>query len=527
MTSYTSLKESRMTKVWQGRKEGRMKKEHHILFIVYFGLLAVFGYKGVVSAEVVSNELLVEYEENRQAFSLDGSLPGVESREPITDEVELWSFTDSEEMLVMKEQLLEDPNVLHVEPNYERYSHIVFNDPILVKQWWIPQVKPQWMWSRAQEQKKTVIVAVIDSGIDLQHEDLQGRIQPGGYNFYANNSNVQDVNGHGTAVAGVVAAKAGNNLGIVGIAGTFDAKILPLKISHLNGLSKVSDSIQAIDYAIKKQVDVINMSYGSSTSSQLEEKAILRAVEAGITVVSSAGNDATKGNLIMYPASYPSVISVGATDRDHQRASFSNYNSHVNLVAPGAAIYTTTLSNGYKSVSGTSFSGPIVAGATALVKSLKPEATPVEVRQLLEVTATDLGAPGKDIYFGAGVVNLEKLSHALPAVSTSIPPNEFKGDFPELNAQPSKVFKIKFTSDLQLGKDYARHIYITRSPNSTERIESFTAKVNFEDHTQLFITPTTDWQPGVHYLRVDQGLQNEKGVAMKKSFAVKFTVSPR
>ncbi|ARF14955.1 S8 family peptidase [Sporosarcina ureae] len=504
-----------------------MKRQLHIVLIACIGLLAVLGFKGVVSAEEVSNELLIEYEENRHTFSVDESLPSVESREPITDKVELWSFTDSAEMLLMKEQLLEDPNVLHVEPNYERYSHVVFNDPILVKQWWIPQMKPQWMWSRVQEQKKMTVVAVIDSGIDLQHEDLQGRIQPGGYNFYADNSNVQDVNGHGTAVAGVVAAKAGNDLGIVGIAGTYETKILPLKISHLNGLSKVSDSIKAIDYAIQKQVDVINMSYGSSMSSQMEEKAIQRAVESGITVVSSAGNDATKGNSIMFPASYPSVISVGATERDNQRASFSNYNSHVSLVAPGAAIYTTTLANSYKSVSGTSFSGPMVAGAATLVKSLKPEATPAEIRQLLEMTATDLGAPGKDIHFGAGVVNLEKLSHALPASSTPIPPKEFTGDFPELKVQTNKVFRIKFTNELLLGKDYSKHIYITRSPNSAERIESFTAKVDPTNSKQLLITPTKEWQLGVHYLRVEKGLQNKKGVAMKKSFAVKFTVLPR
>ncbi len=178
-----------------------MKRQHHLLLIVCIGWMAVVGFQGGVSAEAVSNELLVEYEGNRQTFSVDGNLLGVESRETITDEVELWSFSDSAEMLRMKEQLLDDPNVLHVEPNYTRSSHVVFNDPILVKQWWIPQLKPQLMWSRVQEQKKKTVVAVIDSGIDLHHEDLQGRIQPGGYNFYADNTNFHDVNGHGTAIA--------------------------------------------------------------------------------------------------------------------------------------------------------------------------------------------------------------------------------------------------------------------------------------------------------------------------------------
>ncbi|ARK22314.1 hypothetical protein SporoP32a_12710 [Sporosarcina ureae] len=503
-----------------------MREKRHIVLVFCIVWMMVLGFQGVVNADVVPNELLVEYEGNRQSFSIDEGLPGVESRETISDEVELWSFTDSAEMLLMKEQLLEDPNVLHVEPNYERYSHIVLNDPIFVKQWWIPQLKPQLIWSRVTEQKKNAVVAVIDSGIDIQHEDLQGRIQPGGYNFYANNANVQDVNGHGTAVAGVIAARAGNHIGVAGLAGTYDTKVLPLKISHLNGTSKVSDSIKAIDYAIMKQVDVINMSYGSSQPSQLEEKEIQRAIESGITVVASAGNDAEKGNSVMFPASYPSVISVGATDSKNQRASFSNFNSQVSLVAPGAVISTTYINNTYKSVSGTSFSGPMVASAAALVKSLQPEAKSTEIRELLEMTATDLGQLGKDDHFGAGLLNLERLSYALPTAANPNQPKDFVGDFPDLVVKKNKVFKIKFTNKLVLGKDYSEHIYITHLPNSTKRIEGFTAKLNPLDPQQLLVTPLNEWQLGVHYLRVNQGLQNTKGVTLKKSVVVKFTVVP-
>ena len=504
-----------------------MKKSYRIFVMLFAGFISLIGFQITVNAEAISNELLIEYEETRQTFSLDETVPGVESRETITEDIELWSFTDATDMESMKQQLQEDPNVLHVEPNYERYTHeITLNDPILVKQWWIPQVKPQLIWSRVNEQQKDVIVAVIDSGIDLQHEDLQGRIQPGGYNFHGNNSTPQDFNGHGTAVAGVIAATAGNNLGVAGITGMYKTKVLPLKISHQNGISKVSDGIRAIDYAIEKKVDVINLSFGSSKSSYLEEQTIQRAIQAGITVVASAGNDATKGNSIMFPASYPTVISVGATNRKNERTWFSNYNQHISVVAPGEAILTTTIDNSYKLVSGTSFSGPMVAGGAALVKILQPQATPTEIKQLLELTSTDLGVTGKDEEHGAGLLNLKRLDYALTLSANINRAGGFIGDFPELEVNTDKVFKISFTDELKMDKEYQQHLYIVRSTNSPERVEGFTAQVNPLDTHQLLVKPNSEWQQGVHYLFVDKGLQNKKSISLKKSYTVKFTVIP-
>lgn len=502
-----------------------MKQSHHVFGMFVVGLIVLMISQAEVSAEVVSSELLVEYEESRQAFSLDETVTGVKDREMIADDIELWRFTSATDMESMKAQLQEDPNVLHVEPNYERYTHdLLFDDPNLTEQWWIPQVKPQPIWSRVREQQKNTVVAVIDSGIDLQHEDLQGRIEAGGYNFYDDNFTPQDVNGHGTAVAGVIAAAAGNNLGVAGIAGGYEVKVLPLKISHRNGISKVSDGIKAIDYAIDSKVDVINLSFGSSNTSYLEEQTIQRAVDAGIIVVASAGNAATKGNSLMFPASYPAVISVGATERTNTRTWFSNYNPYINMVAPGEAIFTTTLNNSYKLVSGTSFSGPMVAGAAALVKTLQPQATPTEVKQLLELTATDLGVPGKDDEYGAGLLNLKRLDHALTLGAAINKAGGFIGDFPALEVGTDKVFKISFNKELQVDTDYRQYLYMVRATDELERVKEFTAQVNPLDANQLLVKPTGEWKPGIHYLFIDKRLYNKKGTSLQKSYAIEFTV---
>lgn len=365
-------------------------------------------------AEARGTEFIVEYASgSHKSFSGDSLIEGVEEIEKIASKVELWSFAEDADVEMITRQLQREPGVLSVEPNYERHFYAVTNDPLLDKQWWIPQMEPQAMWSLVQKQKKPVVVAVIDSGIAVNHEDLVGRIHPDGYNFHGKNTNVDDNNGHGTGVSGMIVATSGNQRGITGIAGSFDVKVLPLKISDVSGTSYVSDTIKAIDYAIEKKVDVINLSLGSDESSNAENSAIQRAIQAGITVVAASGNEAEEGNPIGYPAAYDHVISVGATDKQNRRSVFSNYNSFVSVVAPGTSVYTTDVGNSYRAMTGTSFSSPIVAGAAAIVKSLKPELTPNQIKKMLEDTAIDLGVPGKDPEFGAGLVNLHRLQEAL------------------------------------------------------------------------------------------------------------------
>jgi uncharacterized protein YjdB len=236
---------------------------------------------------------------------------------------------------------------------------------------------------------------------------------------------MSDPNGHGTSVSGVIAAQVNNGTGVAGIAGEFDVDILPIRVANYKGESYVSDIIKAIDYAISKQVDVINLSLGSNQYSSLENAAIQRAASAGIIVVAAAGNEAADGNPVSYPASYENVISVGAVNQLNKRSSFSTYNAYVDVAAPGEGVWTTTLSQGYGYVNGTSFASPITAGVLAMAKGLNPDLTVEGATELIHKTADDLGEAGFDNEYGYGLVNAKRvvdtvLASTVPEAVTGI-----------------------------------------------------------------------------------------------------------
>ncbi|PID21799.1 hypothetical protein CSV61_08880 [Sporosarcina sp. P3] len=396
-----------------------MKKSSLVILLlvsIFFGFITSKPIHSHAQSPVT--EWLVEYAEDaRMTFSeeLEGR---VEVRKKISSDVELWSVKEGIDAETLRRELQEDPNVLLIEANVERHlAAESSNDPYIVEQWWLPRVGAETIWSRVSEQKKDVTVAVIDSGIDTQHVDLQKRIQLGGQNFYNDNDNgnVRDETGHGTKVSGIIAAEYGNREGVSGIAGPFDVKILPLKVFGASQTTKTSYIIAAIDHAVKLKADVINLSLGGPVKSDIEERAIQRAIQAGITVVAAAGNKAEEDNRPFYPASYEHVISVGSTDQRNQHVKSSNYNENLTLVAPGTFIFTTTNEGDYGVGEGTSFSSPIVAGAAAIVKSLQPEKTPQEIKEILQATATRLAEPGTSLYFGSGLLSLERVHQMLPA----------------------------------------------------------------------------------------------------------------
>lgn len=219
---------------------------------------------------------------------------------------------------------------------------------------------------------ENVVVAVIDTGVDVHHPDLQGAII-GGYNFTTDDSTAyHDENGHGTHVAGTIAAQQ-NNIGVVGVAPK--AKLLILKVIDAGGTGRLDWMIQAIHYAISwrgpngERVRVISMSLGGPHD-PAEHEAIQEAVASDILVVCASGNygdgDATTDEY-SYPAGYPEVVSVGAVDFDANPASFTNSNPEVDLVAPGVNILSTFLSGSYAELSGTSMATPHVGGAAAIL----------------------------------------------------------------------------------------------------------------------------------------------------------------
>jgi len=271
-----------------------------ILLVLSFVMLPTMKTIHADVATNATNELLVKYSSDYRSLASTEILQDVEIMESIAPQVKLLTFSDDADMEAIRIQLENNPSIEYVEPNYERHLLTVLDDPYMSSQWWIPHVKAESMWKHVAAQKKKVVVAVIDSGIDMDHEDLKNRIEPGGYDFFSNTTMMTDLHGHGTKVAGVIAAEAGNGRGISGVAGQYGISIFPIKVVGSNGTGSSAAVIKALEYAIAKKVDVINLSIGGTNSSAIENEVIQRAVRAGIVIVAAAGNNALKGNSLFY-----------------------------------------------------------------------------------------------------------------------------------------------------------------------------------------------------------------------------------
>jgi subtilisin family serine protease len=261
-----------------------------------------------------------------------------------------------------------------------------------------------------------VVVAVLDTGVSA-HPELVSALLPG-RNFTDSPGGATDATdraGHGTHVAGTIAADAGS--GVEGVA--YDAKILPIKVLGDSG-SGWSDWIaNGIVWAADNGADVINMSLGGASSSTVQTSALAYARSKGVTVIAAAGND--NNSLPHYPAADAGVIAVSAVDSLQQKASFSNYGSYVDIAAPGVNIASTYLDGGFVGMNGTSMATPHVAGVAALIKGAAPSLTPDQVEQALIASVTDLGTPGRDDIFGAGLVDAQRAVSAANALESPGP----------------------------------------------------------------------------------------------------------
>ncbi|WP_281890205.1 S8 family serine peptidase [Paenibacillus sp. YYML68] len=322
------------------------------------------------------------------------------------------------------------------------------NDPLLSGQWAMTVTDVTYGWQRVPTVKReAVTVAVIDTGVDASHPDLAGRVLvEKGYDAYQQTSQSSDVDGHGTAVAGVIAAAADNGIGIAGAAP--GVRILPIRAGYINSANEFiipSDALaRAIRYAIGK-ADIINLSLGidSSVAGESNIKVVREAIEeaqqAGIVVVAAAGNDsnhwlasekynetpgaARKAVETNFPASMAGVVSVGALQRDAQtgQLAISDYSNIGSIVttAPGSGIYTTSKGGTYSKSSGTSFSAPFVAGVAAMVKAQQPGLSPDDVMRIIYDSSLQMPieTPGNQAgtsteayrsYFGGGLVSAKQ-----------------------------------------------------------------------------------------------------------------------
>jgi len=275
-----------------------------------------------------------------------------------------------------------------------------------------------------------VDVAIIDTGIDDTHPDLQDNCK-GGWDFVNNNGNPMDDNGHGTHVAGIVAAED-NDFGVVGVAPK--ASLYALKVLDSNGIGSVSDVIFAIQWAsdpdgdgsANDRLDIINMSLGADRGNIFLKWACNLAYDDGLLLVAAAGNN--DGGSVIYPAAYNSVIAVSATDKNDNLAFFSSTGSEVELAAPGVNINSTLPGNYYsgddEKWSGTSMASPHVAGTAALVWAANLGWTNDDVRARLRDTADDLGTSGRDSLYGYGLVNA---AEATGVETDTMPPAKVTG----------------------------------------------------------------------------------------------------
>lgn len=288
---------------------------------------------------------------------------------------------------------------------------LIPNDPYYGSAWHLPKIGAPAAWDLSHGWGVTI--AILDSGVDSTHPDLAASLVPG-WNFFDNNSNTADVYGHGTKVAGAAAAAGDNSVGVSG--SSIKSKIMPLRVTSTDGMGYYSMIAQGIIYAADRGVKVANASFlGLTNSASIQNAAQYMKNKGGLVLVSGGNTGAQES----YTAT-SSMISVSATDANDYRASWSSYGSYITVAAPGVNIWTTTRGGGYGGASGTSFASPVTAGVVALMMALGTTLPSSQIENLLFSTTVDLGAAGRDPYFGYGRIDAARALQAVSAATANV-----------------------------------------------------------------------------------------------------------
>lgn len=412
----------------------------------------------VGAPEFVADQLLVKFKAGitpDQATSLHRQYGALELRRIEKVGVSVLKITSGDPVQAVVNRYRADPAVQYAEPNFYRYLNAVPfgprpqavpNDQYYNLQWHYVNVNLPGAWD-VTTGSSLVVVAVIDSGILFSHPDLVG-VTVQGYDFVDNDTNPEDPGcegpsdfSHGAHVAGTIAAATNNVLGVAGVnwGGPGKTKIMPLRIfGNYGGVctATTEDIIAAIQYAADRSARVINMSFGGGPFSQFEQDAVTYAYNTGVILIASAGNSNTSA--LMYPVCYANVVGVSATDYANNKAWYSNYGSCIDLAAPGGDTLADLNGDGYKDgvlsttgataatppyryifEQGTSMAAPHVAGLAALLIS-KGVTGPLNIQNVMQSSATDLGGSGWDSIYGWGLIN------AAAAVGVPVPTNPLR-----------------------------------------------------------------------------------------------------
>jgi thermitase len=290
--------------------------------------------------------------------------------------------------------------VKYAEPNWIVHAWYTPNDPLWNQQWGPKRIHCEKAWDGGTG-SSSVKIAIVDTGIDYNHEDIVGNYVSGGHDWVNEDNDPMDDNNHGTHCAGIAAAVMDNSKGIAGVA---QVKVMAEKVLGSGGSGSSSDVASGITHAANNGANIISMSLGSSSPSSVIEDACDYAYNTkDVVLVAASGNDGQPQ--VSYPAAFETVIAVGAIDTNDERCDFSNYGEDLELMAPGYRVVSSIPGNNYDFYSGTSMACPHVAGVAALVKSLYPSENNVWIRQKLVDTAEDLGPAGWDEEYGYGLVD--------------------------------------------------------------------------------------------------------------------------
>jgi thermitase len=302
----------------------------------------------------------------------------------------------------MIQQYQTNPSVRFAEPNYIAHAMKIPNDPSYGSQWGLPKIDAPQAWDTTTG-SSSIMLSVLDTGVDYDHPDLDGgKVRTDiDWDFYNNDDDAMDDHGHGTHCAGILGADTDNGVGVAGL--NWLCQILPLKVLNNSGAGYYSDIADGITYATDHGAKVLSLSLGGPSWSSAMVGAVDYAYSNNVIIVAASGNDYAQK--LVYPAAYNEVIMVGASDSNDDRAVFSNYNTELDVMAPGVNIYSTLWDNTYANMSGTSMATPHVAGLAGLILARNPSLNNEEIRQISRQFADDIENPGWDIYSGYGRIN--------------------------------------------------------------------------------------------------------------------------
>ena len=320
-----------------------------------------------------------------------------------------------EDKAVVLQQLAANPDIAYAEEDFPVTPSEVYNDPYFTNQWAFAKTQVIAAWDTFHT-PESIDVAILDTGIDESHADLSGRIiSRANFSDYPDG----DVYGHGTHVAGIVSATVNNQKGVAGV--SYEARLMSVKVLGDNGPGWWSDVAEGIRWSADNGAEIINMSLGNNYDVLYVKEAVEYATSKGVVVVAAAGNNSNSS--LFYPAAYPAVVSVAATDENDQKATFSNFGSWVTMAAPGVSIIST-YKGGYSYLSGTSMASPFVAGVAALIRGQHPEWTSGQVVTKLSQAIDAI--PNTGNYWKYGRINACKAVDCINTLPTNTPgPTEF------------------------------------------------------------------------------------------------------